>query len=117
MPGIIKLLDWQDQRDTFVMVLECPSPCQNMASFLEGHGDRLDEGLARHIMRQAMQAARTCCRRGVFHGDIKLENFLMNTETRQVKLIDFGCGDLMRKSAYTALYGVYYPAKLTDMLW
>ncbi|KAL1264769.1 hypothetical protein QQF64_005124 [Cirrhinus molitorella] len=110
-PGIIKLLDWQDQRDNYVMVLECPSPCENLCSFLEGNGDRLNEGLVRHIMRQATQAARTCCRRGVFHGDVKLENFIVSKDTLEVKLIDFGCGDLMRKSAYTTLYGTmeYYP--------
>uniref|UniRef100_A0A8C1XWF8 non-specific serine/threonine protein kinase n=1 Tax=Cyprinus carpio TaxID=7962 RepID=A0A8C1XWF8_CYPCA len=110
-PEIIKLLDWQDLRDNYVMVLECPSPCENLVSFLEGHGGRLDEGLVRHIMRQATQAARTCCRRGVFHGDIKLENFIVSKDTLQVKLIDFGCGDIMRKSAYTTLYGTmeYYP--------
>ncbi|KAI2658264.1 Serine/threonine-protein kinase pim-2 [Labeo rohita] len=110
-PGIIKMLDWQDQRDNYVMVLECPSPCENLVSFLEGHGCRLSEGLVRHIMRQATQAARTCCRRGVFHGDMKLENFIVSKNTLEVKLIDFGCGDLMRKSAYTTLYGTmeYYP--------
>ncbi|XP_067285691.1 serine/threonine-protein kinase pim-2-like [Pseudorasbora parva] len=110
-PGIIKLLDWQDYRDKYVMVLECPSPCENLVSFLNGNGGRLDEGLVRHIMRQATQAANTCCRRGVFHADIKLENILVNKDTQQVKLIDFGCGDLMRKSAYTTMYGMYdyYP--------
>ncbi|RXN28659.1 serine threonine- kinase pim-2-like protein [Labeo rohita] len=110
-PEIIKLLDWQEQRDSYIMVLECPSPCEDLVSFLEGHGGRLSEGLVRDIMRHATQAARTCCRRGVFHGDIKLENFLVSKDTLQVKLIDFGCGDLMRKSAYTTLYGTmeYYP--------
>ncbi|KAL0160045.1 hypothetical protein M9458_043770, partial [Cirrhinus mrigala] len=81
-PEIIKLLEWQEQRNSYIMVLECP--------LLEGHGGRLSEGLVRRIMQQATQAARTCCRRGVFHGDIKLENFLMSKDTLQVKLIDFG---------------------------
>ncbi|KAL1252444.1 hypothetical protein QQF64_017137 [Cirrhinus molitorella] len=110
-PGIIKLPDWQDQRDSYIMVLECPSPCENLVRFLEGQGGRVNEGLVRHIMRQATQAARTCCRHRVFHGNIKLENFIVSKDTLQVKLIDFGCGDLMRKSAYTILYGTmeYYP--------
>ncbi|KAI2651002.1 Serine/threonine-protein kinase pim-3 [Labeo rohita] len=110
-PEIIKLLEWQEQWDSYIMVLECPSPCEDLVSLLEGNGGRLSEGLVRDIMQQATQAARTCCRRGVFHGDIKLENFLMSKDTLQVKLIDFGCGDLMRKSAYTTLYGTmeYYP--------
>ncbi|KAL0162048.1 hypothetical protein M9458_041444, partial [Cirrhinus mrigala] len=41
--------------------------------FLEGHRGRLSEGLVRHIMRHATQAARTCCRRGVFHGGFHRE--------------------------------------------
>ncbi|RXN14767.1 serine threonine- kinase pim-2-like protein [Labeo rohita] len=111
VPEIIKLLEWQEQRDSYIMVLECPSPCKDLVSLLEGNGGRLSEGLVRRIMQQATQAARTCCHRGVFHGDVKLENFLMSKDTLQVKLIDFGCGDLMRKSAYTTLYGTmeYYP--------
>ncbi|RXN16704.1 serine threonine- kinase pim-2-like protein [Labeo rohita] len=110
-PEIIKLLEWQEQWDSYIMVLECPSPCEDLVSLLEGNGGRLSEGFFFRIMQQATQAACTCCRRGVFHGNIKLENFLMSKDTLQVKLIDFGCGDLMRKSAYTTLYGTmeYYP--------
>ncbi|ROL50430.1 Serine/threonine-protein kinase pim-2 [Anabarilius grahami] len=52
-----------------------------------------------------------CCERGVFHRDIKLENVLINNDTLEVKLIDFGCGELMKESAYMAFRGtrVYCP--------
>uniref|UniRef100_A0A8C2H3J9 NACHT domain-containing protein n=1 Tax=Cyprinus carpio TaxID=7962 RepID=A0A8C2H3J9_CYPCA len=30
VPEIIRLLDWQNQGDHFVMILECPSPCENL---------------------------------------------------------------------------------------
>lgn len=82
-PGIIKLLDWQDQRDN------CHGPRVSVGlqelSLLEGHGGRFDEGLVRPIMRQATQVARTCCLRGIFHGDIKLENFSVSKDTQQVR--------------------------------
>lgn len=33
---------------TTVMVLECPSACENLVHFLEGHGGRFDKGLVAH---------------------------------------------------------------------
>ncbi|XP_016424405.1 serine/threonine-protein kinase pim-2-like [Sinocyclocheilus rhinocerous] len=87
------------------MVMERPSPCEDLFAFAERHGGSIDEALARVIMRQATQAAYMCCRRGVLHSDIKLENLLINKETHEVKLIDFGCGDLLKKSAYKIFTG------------
>ncbi|XP_016364280.1 serine/threonine-protein kinase pim-1-like [Sinocyclocheilus rhinocerous] len=62
-------------------------------------------------MWQVAQAAHTCCRRGVLHRNIKLENLLINKDTLEVKLIDFGCGDLLKTSAYETFWGteVYCP--------
>ncbi|XP_077065311.1 uncharacterized protein pimr108 [Siphateles boraxobius] len=105
VPEIIQLLDWQDQHDYYIMVLERPSPCEDLFGFTERHGGSIDEGLACVIMRQATQAAYMCCLRGVLHRDIKLENLLINKKTHKVKLIDFGCGDLLKKSAYKIFNG------------
>ncbi|KAL0187892.1 hypothetical protein M9458_014991, partial [Cirrhinus mrigala] len=76
---IIQLLDWQDQPERYIMVLERPLPCKDL------------EDTARVIMAQATKAA---------YLDIKQENLLINTETLEVKLIDFGCGDLLQDSGY-----------------
>ncbi|XP_067258474.1 serine/threonine-protein kinase pim-3 [Chanodichthys erythropterus] len=105
VPEIIQLLDWQDQHDYYIMVLERPSPCEDLFDFAEHQGGSIDEGLARVVMRQATQAAYMCCHRGVLHRDIKLENLLINKETHEVKLIDFGCGELLKKSAYKIFTG------------
>ncbi|RXN24550.1 serine threonine- kinase pim-1-like protein [Labeo rohita] len=43
VPEIIRLLDWTDHPDHFVMVLECPSPCENLVEFMRRHGGSLDE--------------------------------------------------------------------------
>uniref|UniRef100_A0A9J7XYI4 non-specific serine/threonine protein kinase n=1 Tax=Cyprinus carpio carpio TaxID=630221 RepID=A0A9J7XYI4_CYPCA len=109
VPEIIRLLDWTDHPDHFVMVLECPSPCENLVEFIRHHGGSLDEEKTRQIMWQAARAANMCHLRGVFHRDIKLGNLLINRETSEVKLIDFGCGDILRRTPYrsysgTALY-------------
>ncbi|XP_077065102.1 serine/threonine-protein kinase pim-2-like [Siphateles boraxobius] len=102
---IIKLLDWQDQQDFYVMVLERFSHCMDVFDFVGRHGGSIDERFARLIMWSATLAADACCRRGVYHGDIKLENLLINFKKLDVKLIDFGCGDLLTESAYTSYSG------------
>ncbi|XDV39949.1 hypothetical protein PO909_009120 [Leuciscus waleckii] len=107
VPEIIQLLDWQDLHDYYIMVLECPSPCEDLFEFAESHGGSIDEGLACVVMRQATQAAYMCCLRGVLHRDIKLENLLINKKTNEVKLIDFGCGYFLKKSAYKIFIGTF----------
>lgn len=94
------------------MVLERPSPCQDLGNYVQRFGGTLTEDLAWLVMWQATYAADMCCRRGVFHRDIKLNNLLINPETLEVKLIDFGCGDLLRESGYGVFCGMYYASNL-----
>ncbi|XP_042573509.1 serine/threonine-protein kinase pim-1-like [Cyprinus carpio] len=104
-PHIIELLDWQELPDHYVMVLQRPSPCENLSVFSECCGGIFDEDFARHVMQQVIEAADKCCSRGVLHRDIKLENLLVNTDTLDVTLIDFGCGDLLHEMPYNTFSG------------
>ncbi|XP_021324004.2 serine/threonine-protein kinase pim-2-like [Danio rerio] len=110
VPEIIELLDWQDQQDCYIMILERPSPCVDLLDFIMSLGS-ITERQAQKIMEQATTAGLMCCRRGVFHRDIKLENLLVNTDTLEVKLIDFGCGALLQESGYDSFCGTkeYFP--------
>ncbi|NXO83168.1 PIM3 kinase, partial [Sitta europaea] len=45
----------------------------------------------------------TSCR--VLHRDIKPQNILVELDTRQAKLIDFGCGIYLQDTAYTHFAG------------
>lgn len=105
VPEIIELLDWQDQQDHYIMILERPSPCVDLFDFMSL--GTISERQAKKIMEQATMAGLMCCRRGVFHRDIKLENLLVNTDTLEVKLIDFGCGVLLQESGYDRFCGMY----------
>lgn len=107
MPEIIQLLDWKDYNDHFVMILECPSPCETLEDFVGRQGGRLNESLARRVMMQVTKAANVCCQRQVFHRDIKPSNLLINNQTLEVKLIDFGCGDILRTTVYMSYSGMY----------
>ncbi|XP_039545740.1 serine/threonine-protein kinase pim-1-like isoform X1 [Pimephales promelas] len=104
---VIELLDWQDQADRYIMVLERPPNCMDGFDFWAQQDYMFNEETARTIMKQVTMAAQMCCAKGVFHSDIKLENLLINPETLEVKLIDFGCGRLMQVMAYDVFSGTH----------
>ncbi|MGL4897407.1 MAG: protein kinase domain-containing protein [Cetobacterium sp.] len=106
--NIVELLEWFERPDCLILVMERPSPCMNLHHFSKLYNGQVPEPLARDIMRQVIQAAIHCSDRKVLHRDIKPENLLINPETLQVKLIDFGCGDLLKDSAYTSFAGKTY---------
>ncbi|KAG7328980.1 hypothetical protein KOW79_007154 [Hemibagrus wyckioides] len=109
--NVLELIEWFEMSDCFILILERPIPCTDLRKFLKGHKGRLSESLAKHIMRQVVQAARHCSECGVLHRDIKPENILINTDTHQLKLIDFGCGDLLQDTPYRYYAGTraYFP--------
>ncbi|KAL1274254.1 hypothetical protein QQF64_027068 [Cirrhinus molitorella] len=65
VPEIIRLLNWTDHPDHFVMVLICPSPCENLEEFMRRDGGTLDEDTSRQIMWQAVNTTHMCCLRRV----------------------------------------------------
>ncbi|XP_060754241.1 serine/threonine-protein kinase pim-1-like, partial [Neoarius graeffei] len=98
--NVVELLEWFEMSSCFILVLERPSPCVDLREFCTHMNSQLCEPLACEIMWQVVQAARHCCDCGVLHHDIKAENLLINIDTLQGKLIDFGCGDLLKDSPY-----------------
>ncbi|KAF4084342.1 hypothetical protein AMELA_G00127710 [Ameiurus melas] len=102
---VLQLLDWFDMPDCFLLVLERPVPCMDVYDLCMSQKGVLDELLAKIIMVQVVEAARHCLNRGVFHRDIKAGNLLFNTDTMEVKLIDFGCGDLWQDTPYEEYAG------------
>nr|XP_021330921.1 serine/threonine-protein kinase pim-2 [Danio rerio] len=108
VPEIIQLLDWEDNDAHYIIIMERPIPCMDLLHFLRHKDGPLDEKTGRHIMRQAIHAVSVCFDRGVFHRDIKLENLLVNPDTLEVKLIDFGCGAIVKKSGYKVFCGKCY---------
>ncbi|KAB5545982.1 hypothetical protein PHYPO_G00066900 [Pangasianodon hypophthalmus] len=104
--NVVELLEWFDVSTSFVLVLERPIPCMDLQKFRASNKNgQLSECLAREIMWQVVQAVRHCYNRRVLHGDIRSENILINTDTLEVKLIDFGCGELLSDNLYTSYAG------------
>ncbi|XP_016113349.1 serine/threonine-protein kinase pim-3-like [Sinocyclocheilus grahami] len=87
------------------MVLEQPSSWREMHDFWLHYDGLFSEGMAHHFMQQVIDPAAVCCSWGVLHRDIKMPNLLVNIETLEVKLIDFGCGDLLKSTLYKTYSG------------
>ena len=64
---------------------------------------RVDEKVAKPILRQVMSALSYCHSINVYHKDIKLENILINAEGK-VKVIDFGFSIRMKDKKKTNKY-------------
>ncbi|XP_036430946.1 serine/threonine-protein kinase pim-1-like [Colossoma macropomum] len=103
--NIIQLIEWFDEPKRYILILERPDPSVDLRSFLNNHGNCVDEETVRAIMIQVVEAASQCRMRGVLHRDIKETNLLINTDTSEVKLIDFGCGDLIKITEYDKYTG------------
>lgn len=100
---VVKILDWFDDPDSYKLILERPDSCMNLQEYRDHNV--LPERVAQGILRQVVQAARHCCDNGVFHRDIKEENLLISLPNLEVKLVDFGCGDLLKSTPYRTYSG------------
>ena len=116
--GVIKLIEYFELPDCFMLVLErmmstvnsnkeiktSSSNVQDLFDFISDNGP-LREELARKIFTQLIKTVNQITQAGVIHRDIKDENILIDTQTYQIKLIDFGSGAKLHDEIYTDFDG------------
>lgn len=101
-PNIVRLVEWFEQPTDYVMILEHRDPCEDLKMFCKRVGS-MDENTAKGIMLHVINALKHCESRRVLHRDVKPDN--IRTDTHEVKLLDFGCGDFLKNTAYKSFAG------------
>ncbi|GAA6082929.1 serine/threonine-protein kinase DCLK3-like isoform X2 [Tachysurus ichikawai] len=104
-PFVIKQLEWFKTAAGFLLIMEQPHSFITLGKFRKGLKGRMSEDVARIITRKIIQALIHCRDNGVIHGDIKEANILLNPETLDLKLIDFGRARLIYRRLYK--FGVF----------
>ena len=119
--GVIKLIEYFEEEDCFLTVMERIECSKDFFDFLYEEGE-LDEATARHFFKQLIEIVINCRNQGVCHSDLKLENLIVDPNRSELKLIDFGSATVWRETELyffngTRVYsppewvksGVYYP--------
>lgn len=87
--GVVALFEVMESRNGFYMILELADT--NLCDFVRSQSrGRLDEMVARNFARQLVAAVAYIHAQQIIHRDIKLENVLLNVQSKKVKLSDFG---------------------------
>ncbi|XP_062371867.1 serine/threonine-protein kinase pim-2-like [Sardina pilchardus] len=103
----VRLLDWYELGDEIVLVMERPLPCLDLFDYIQERGGRLPEEEAKFILKLLVEAMNKVHSKGVLHRDIKPENILvlMGNDSLCLRILDYGCGCILKNGPYTEFYG------------
>ncbi|XP_039623949.1 serine/threonine-protein kinase pim-2-like [Polypterus senegalus] len=109
--SIIQMHEYILRRKYIFIFMELLESSMSLEDYIYKNIGPMNEEKAKHAFRQIVQAVLHCHSRGVFHNDIKPNNIMYQTTTGQIKLIDFGYGDLLHEEKYKYAPGTleYWP--------
>ena len=87
----IQLIDFFELVDHVIIVMERKGI--SLWKFMNAQKRYLKEEAIKYIFRQVLEIVTKCQEIQVYHGDLKVENLLIDPDTREITLIDFGHGE------------------------
>ena len=90
--------------------METPSKCLDLYEFINKKGCP-SEGRASKFIYKVLKTVIGCYHLGVIHRDIKPENILVDLDSLELTLIDFGGGSFVKRATYNEKIGSdeFYP--------
>ncbi|XP_008282250.1 serine/threonine-protein kinase pim-2-like [Stegastes partitus] len=103
---VVSLLDWFLLDGKLILVMERPVHTCDLHKYLQDKGC-LEEREAKMILRQLVDAAMDMRCKGVFHGDMTLQNVLLEFSgwVPRVRVINLGCGTFSTESSHCSYSG------------
>ena len=96
--AVVQPIDFFERKSSFVFVMEKIDNVTDLFDFIRKHG-ALSEEAALFIFKQVLEAVDEMKSAGISHRDIKDENILIDPETLQIFIIDFGCASVTSDSS------------------
>ena len=109
VPGVVTMFDYYEAQNSYFIIMERFNS-KDLFDFISESGP-LTETLSKYLFQQILSTITQCHKHGVLHRDIKDENILIDLNSHQLKLIDFGSGTFLHDGIYTEFEGtrVYSP--------
>jgi len=104
VPGVISLLDYCESDTSYYLVMERFNS-KDMFDYISDHPGGVTEKVAKKMFKQIVETVLHCHKKGIFHGDIKDENVVINMKTKETKLIDFGSASLWTDGLMRKFHG------------
>ena len=102
--GVIQLVDYHQIDQFCCIVMERPKTGMDLFDYIEFYG-ALEEDVARHIFGQIIETMCLMSQAGIVHRDIKGENILIDSDTLNIWIIDFGLASFVEEKATSVFRG------------
>ena len=102
-PHVIKLYQYLSLDDFYMYIMERPVSCQDLQRVL--HKRRLTEKEAWRYLKQIIEATTCCQENGFVYRDLKPESILLDIESDEINVIDFGSASKVQYEPYNKFRG------------